>query len=70
MHHPLGVAGGARGEEHRGHVTGQRLLGLMVEKLRVLLGKHGTGGQQFVQRTQPLLGVVAQPPRIVIEDVL
>jgi len=66
----LVVAGSARGEEHRGHVTGQRLLGLVVEKLRVLLGKHGTGGEQFIQRTQSLLGVVAQPPRIVIEDVL
>ena len=43
VHHALGVAGGARGEEHRGHVVGLRHLHLLGEQLRVDLGKRLAG---------------------------
>ena len=66
--HPLGVARGAGGEEHRGHVVGTRLRHFGAEKVRVLAGMNGAGGHQLVQRGQARLVVLAQAARVVVKD--
>ena len=69
VHHALGVAGGARGEEHRRHIGGLDLVDLAPEKLGVLRGKDLAGGDQLVQPGQAVLDILAQAARIVKEDV-
>ena len=66
--HALGVAGGAGGEEHRGHVTGLRFRHFGAEKVRVLAGVNRSSGNQLVQRGQARLVVLAQAARVVVKD--
>ena len=69
VHHALGVARGARGEEHRGHIRIGRFFDFFLEELWMLMGKHTTGCDQLFKRAQTIFGVFAQAARIVIDDV-
>ncbi len=69
VHHALGVAGGARGEEHRRHIVRLDLFDLAPEELGVLRGEDLARGNQFVQRRQTVLDILAQAARIVEVDV-
>ena len=68
VHHALGVAGGARGEEHRRHVVRARLreLGVVEAGVRGVVGASGV--DQAVQRCEARLIVVAQAARVVVPD--
>ena len=68
--HALGVARGARGEEHGGHVLRLALLDGLVKKAGVLCGVLCALGLQFVHGGQAGLFVVAQAARVVKPDVL
>ncbi|MNU81777.1 hypothetical protein D3C71_714480 [compost metagenome] len=69
VHHALGVARGARGEEHRRHIVGLGLGDLALEPLGVLGDVRLACFDQRVQRRQALFLVVAQAARVVKVDV-
>ncbi len=68
VHHALGVARGAGGEEHRGHVIGLHGSGARGEPARYGAGDARAVFQQRIDRLQARLVIVAQAARIVVED--
>ena len=68
MHDPLGLRGGARGEEDRGNVAGADPSHLLQEEARVAGVPAASGIDQCLQAFESGLGVVAQPPRLVVPD--
>jgi hypothetical protein len=68
MDHALGIAGRARGEEHRGNVVGPGLFDLLAKERGMELGEHLAGRDQFVHGRQARLVVVAQAAGIVKVD--
>jgi hypothetical protein len=69
VHHALGVAGGAAGEEHRGHVVRLGLGHFLVEQLGPLQRGGPALLDQRIDACQAGLGVVAQAARLVVPDV-
>jgi hypothetical protein len=65
----LGVAGGARGEEHRGHVLRAHRLDRLLEEVRVLALVGVPSGEQVIDRCQARLAVLAQAAQVVEPDV-
>ena len=65
VHHALGVAGGARGEEHGRHIMRLRQRHLALDKIWVRFGKGLPGRQQFIERGQAQLVVIAQSARVI-----
>ena len=70
VHHPFGIARGARCEEHGGHIFFGTQGHLFFVKVRVLLCESFTRSQQLIQRAKPRLIVFAQAPGIVINNAL
>ena len=58
VHHALGVAGGARGEEHGCHIVGLRQRDLTLDEIRVQRGEGLAGRQQFIHQGQARLVVI------------
>ncbi len=69
VHHALGVAGGARCEEHGAHIIGLDLVHFSLEEISVQGCEGPAVGQERVQRGQTRLVVLAQTTRIVKIDV-
>ncbi len=69
VHHALGVARGAGGEEHGRHVLRRRAGDLGVEEAGIGAGKGPARLDQCVQRQQPRFVVLAQPARVIEPDV-
>ncbi len=69
VHHALGVAGGARGEEHGGHIVGLHLGHFSAEPLWVFAGEFAARFDQGVVRRQAFFAVFAQSARVVVVNV-
>lgn len=69
VHHTLGVARGARGEKHRGHIGVGCFFNFFAKELGVLLGKYPACSDQLFERAQTVFGVLAQAAWIVVVNV-
>ena len=69
VHHALGVAGGAGGEKHRGHIVGVAGVDFLLHPTRVSGHMGGPRAHARVQRGQPVFLVIAQTARVVVNDV-
>ena len=70
VHHAFRVAGGATGEEHRGHVVGLATPNTRLEKAGVGAVVRLACSHQCVDAVQARFCVVAQPARVVEPDAL
>ena len=70
VHHPLGLARGAAGEEHGGHIVGAAPRHLGFEQAGVAGFEGLPLRQQFVQRAQAGFADMAQAARVVVPDAL
>ncbi len=68
VHHALGVAGGAGGEEHGRHMAGLQLGHPVAKPARLLAHEVAASGQQRIVGGQAGLAVAAQAARVVVVD--
>ena len=70
VHHSLGVAGGARGEKHGGHIVGLTLGNFIFKEFGVFGGEYSAIFYQHVKRLESGFRIAAQAARVAVDDVL